>query len=86
MDILGIDIGGSGIKGAPVDTETGKLSAARCRLPNSEPGNARDRGGDDCPVGETLRLGRSHRLWFSCRGAPRPHAHRVECCTGLDRL
>ena len=27
--ILGIDIGGSGIKGAPVDTQTGKLTAER---------------------------------------------------------
>jgi polyphosphate glucokinase len=33
MDILGIDIGGSGIKGAPVDTETGALLAPRIRLP-----------------------------------------------------
>ncbi|MGQ4807258.1 Polyphosphate glucokinase [Candidatus Entotheonellaceae bacterium PAL068K] len=32
MEILGIDIGGTGIKGAPVDTETGKLLAERYRL------------------------------------------------------
>jgi len=31
--ILGIDIGGSGIKGAPVDTATGKLTAERHRIP-----------------------------------------------------
>ena len=37
MDILGIDIGGSGIKAAPVDTETGKLSAARCRFRTPSP-------------------------------------------------
>ncbi len=30
--ILGIDIGGSGIKGAPVDTKTGKLTMARHRI------------------------------------------------------
>lgn len=29
MHILGIDVGGSGIKGAPVDTETGQLLAER---------------------------------------------------------
>ncbi|EYB68699.1 ROK domain-containing protein [Deinococcus phoenicis] len=34
--ILGIDIGGSGIKGAPVDTETGKLVAERYRIPTPE--------------------------------------------------
>jgi len=32
MEILGIDVGGSGIKGAPVDTTTGQLTAARLRL------------------------------------------------------
>jgi polyphosphate glucokinase len=32
MQILGIDVGGSGIKGAPVDTETGKLLAERIRI------------------------------------------------------
>ncbi|KEF35015.1 polyphosphate glucokinase [Deinococcus sp. RL] len=31
--ILGIDIGGSGIKGAPVDTRTGQLVAERHRIP-----------------------------------------------------
>jgi len=32
MQILGIDVGGSGIKGAPVDTETGQLVAERLRI------------------------------------------------------
>jgi len=32
MQILGIDVGGSGIKGAPVDTDTGQLLAERVRL------------------------------------------------------
>lgn len=32
MEILGIDIGGSGIKGAPVDVDTGLLLAERYRL------------------------------------------------------
>jgi len=32
MTILGIDIGGSGIKGAPVDLDTGTLTAERFRL------------------------------------------------------
>ncbi|GGK86446.1 polyphosphate--glucose phosphotransferase [Deinococcus radiotolerans] len=34
--ILGIDIGGSGIKGAPVDTRTGRLTAERHRIPTPE--------------------------------------------------
>ena len=37
MKILGIDIGGTGIKGAPVDTKTGKLLAPRYRLLTPQP-------------------------------------------------
>ncbi|MCK2217638.1 ROK family protein [Actinomadura sp. ATCC 31491] len=37
MNVLGIDIGGSGIKGAPVDTEAGKLIDERLRIPTPEP-------------------------------------------------
>ena len=32
MQILGIDVGGSGIKGAPVDTDTGELVVERVRI------------------------------------------------------
>jgi polyphosphate glucokinase len=35
--VLGIDIGGSGIKGAPVDLEAGKLAADRVRLETPQP-------------------------------------------------
>ncbi len=35
--ILGIDIGGSGIKGAPVHTEKGILLAKRCYIPTPQP-------------------------------------------------
>lgn len=37
MTILGIDIGGTGIKGAPVDVETGALLEERFRLPTPQP-------------------------------------------------
>jgi polyphosphate glucokinase len=37
MQIMGIDIGGSGIKGAPVETDTGALLAERLRFPTPEP-------------------------------------------------
>jgi polyphosphate glucokinase len=37
MEILGIDIGGTGIKGAPVNTETGELIAERYRLLTPDP-------------------------------------------------
>jgi polyphosphate glucokinase len=37
MQILGIDIGGSGIKGAPVETESGQLAAERVRIATPSP-------------------------------------------------
>ncbi|MDN5200566.1 ROK family protein [Fulvivirgaceae bacterium BMA10] len=37
MHILGIDIGGTGIKGAPVDIESGKLLDERLRIPTPQP-------------------------------------------------
>jgi polyphosphate glucokinase len=37
MEILGIDVGGTGIKGAPVNTETGELLAPRHRIPTPQP-------------------------------------------------
>lgn len=35
--VLGIDVGGSGIKGAPVDTGTGKLLSERVRIETPQP-------------------------------------------------
>ena len=37
MNILGIDVGGSGIKGAIVDTKTGELISERIRIPTPKP-------------------------------------------------
>lgn len=37
MQVLGIDIGGSGIKGAPVDVMTGEFTAERIRLDTPQP-------------------------------------------------
>jgi polyphosphate glucokinase len=37
MATLGIDIGGSGVKGAPVDTALGELLAERIRVPTPQP-------------------------------------------------
>jgi polyphosphate glucokinase len=37
MHVFGLDIGGSGIKGAPVDTTTGTLLAQRMRIPTPQP-------------------------------------------------
>ena len=37
MHVLGIDVGGSGIKGAPIDPSTGKLVRERIRIPTPDP-------------------------------------------------
>ncbi|MDP8950076.1 MAG: ROK family protein [Actinomycetota bacterium] len=37
MDVFGIDVGGSGIKGAPVNTQTGELIAERVRIKTPQP-------------------------------------------------
>src|SRR5215210_4473234 len=37
MEVFGIDVGGAGIKGAPVDTETGELLAERVRIKTPKP-------------------------------------------------
>lgn len=37
MDVLGIDIGGSGIKGAPIDLDSGTLRQERYRIPTPHP-------------------------------------------------
>lgn len=41
-NILGIDFGGSGIKGAPVDTKTGNLLGERHRIPTPSPASPKD--------------------------------------------
>lgn len=47
MQVLGIDIGGSGIKGAPVDIEKGEMLTERCRIPTPQPAKPK-------PVAETV--------------------------------
>jgi polyphosphate glucokinase len=37
MEILGIDIGGSGVKGAPVDVQAGEFTRDRLRVPTPDP-------------------------------------------------
>lgn len=37
MDVLGIDFGGSGIKGATIDLRSGELTAERHRIPTPQP-------------------------------------------------
>jgi polyphosphate glucokinase len=56
MEIFGMDVGGSGIKGAPVDVESGEMTAERFRLPTPEQALPVD-------VSETLHQVLEHFHW-----------------------
>ncbi|MBL9213989.1 MAG: ROK family protein [Opitutaceae bacterium] len=58
MKVLGIDIGGSAFKGAPVDTKTGRLLAERHRVEITSP----------CPTAEGLAAAREIARHFQWRG------------------
>ena len=61
MNILGIDVGGSGIKGAPVDTSTGELLAERYRIKTPK-------GAKPEPVAETVAKIASYFDWKDAIG------------------
>ncbi|CAG0936178.1 polyphosphate glucokinase [Thermoflexales bacterium] len=65
MEILGIDIGGSGIKGAPVDVSTGILTAARFRIPTPDPSTPE-------AVGKTVAEIVKHFAWQGVVGCTFP--------------
>lgn len=76
MEILGIDIGGSGIKGAIVDTETGNLITERHRITTPKPATP-DK------VANTIQKMIRHFNWtgeVGC-GFPTPLQHG-KCLTG----
>lgn len=58
MKVLGIDIGGSAFKGAPVDTKTGKLLAERHRVEIDAP----------CPTAQGLAAARQIARHFNWKG------------------
>jgi polyphosphate glucokinase len=70
MDILGIDIGGTGIKGALVNTQTGELTTERHRIPTPRPATPK-------AVAETINQLVKHFNWkgkVGC-GFPTPLLH-----------
>ncbi len=85
MDILGIDIGGSGIKGAPVSTETGQMLALRQRIPTPIPPRPE-------PIAEVVaQIVKSFELegprWLRLSGGhpQRRRLYRGECLKEMDR-
>ena len=69
MEILGIDIGGTGIKGAPVETETGVLLNERYRLPTPE-------GAKPDPMAQVVAEITAHFNWRGPVGVGFPAAVR----------
>ncbi|MBN6055375.1 ROK family protein [Nonomuraea sp. RK-328] len=65
MEVLGIDIGGSGIKGAPVDVTAGKLAQERLRIPTPQPSKPE-------PVAEVVRQIVEHFHWSGPVGVTFP--------------
>jgi polyphosphate glucokinase len=65
MQILGIDVGGSGIKGAPVDIVSGEMLAPRCRYPTPEPSKP-------AQVAQTIAKITRHFQWDSPLGVGFP--------------
>lgn len=81
MEILGIDIGGSGIKGAPVDMKTGELTAERLRIETPQP--ATPAAITDC-VAEIV----THFKWNGKIGCGFPAAIKygfVKTATNIDK-
>jgi polyphosphate glucokinase len=65
VDVLGIDIGGSGIKGAPVDVLTGALTKERHRIPTPDPSTPEN-------VAEVVAQIASHFNWHGPIGCTFP--------------
>jgi polyphosphate glucokinase len=63
--VLGIDVGGSGIKGAPVNAETGVLGAERYRVPTPQPAKPE-------AVAEVIREIVAHFVWSGPIGVTFP--------------
>ncbi|TFG95663.1 MAG: ROK family protein [Calditrichales bacterium] len=80
MEVLGIDIGGSGIKGAPVDIETGKLTANRYRIPTPDPATPE-------AIAKTVHKIVKHFKWQGAVGCGFPAAiygKRVSTASNID--
>jgi len=81
MRVLGIDIGGSGIKAAPVDLGTGRLTEDRLRLPTPDPATP-------AAVGDAVRELVQQLRWRGAIGCTFPAVIRngVACtAANIDR-
>jgi len=78
MEVLGIDIGGSGIKGAIVDTETGELHTERFRIPTPQPSTPE-------ALAQTVKKVVNHFQWKSDVGCTFPSVvYKGKCYTASN--
>ncbi len=80
MQVFGVDVGGSGVKGAPVDLETGDLAADRLRIPTPRPSTP------DAVSGAIAQIIKSHG-WNGPVGVTIPGVVRsgvVETASNID--
>ena len=87
MDILGIDIGGSGIKGAPVDVTTGTLTKERFKVLTPHPalpGRGRRGGARRGGRVRLVRAGRHHLSGVVTGGVIRTAANLDPAWVGVD--
>ena len=81
MHVLGIDIGGTGIKGAPVDTARGALLAPRHRIPTPRPASPE-------AVADTVKRIAAHFAWKGPVGCTLPsviQGGRVRTAANIDK-
>jgi polyphosphate glucokinase len=81
LNILGVDIGGSGVKGAPVNIETGELAADRHRIPTPSPATPKS-------VAKTLSKLTKHFDWSGPMGCGFPaviHHGVAKTASNIDK-
>ncbi|MCF8302674.1 MAG: ROK family protein [Bacteroidales bacterium] len=81
MEVLGIDVGGSGVKGIPVDTKDGKLLKERLRIPTPQPATPQ-------AIADTVAEIARHFKWRGIIGVGFPAAIRngvVETAANIDK-
>jgi predicted NBD/HSP70 family sugar kinase len=86
MKIFGIDVGGSRIKGAPVDTETGELLVERVRIKTPQPATPEGDGSDGGRCREAVRVGRPRRVLLPRRRQGETSTHPDALVKPLEKV
>ena len=85
MHILGIDVGGSGIKGAPVDTQAGTLLAERLRIPTPDKAEPQPVAEVVAQIAQSFDVDRPDRDWLPRSDQERGRDDGSQCLPEMDR-